>query len=323
MAPLRILVTGAGGFVGKALTAHFQTAFPGAHLIGLLKDKPASSTIHSRQIEMHGLNLVSGDLSGLFAATKPDVVVHLAAISSVQQSLGAGGETFEENLQSGLRLIKAMANAAPDAALVFASSGEVYGRSFLTSPIATEQTAIAPNNPYARSKAALEFAIEDMFAPKGRAVALRLFNHFGPGQDDRFVIASFAAQLRAIAGGAKPTIRVGNLEAERDFLPIKDVLAAYVAAVNLAVAAKTGSFDVFNIASGEPRRIASALEDLIRLSGLNVAVEQDPSRMRPSEIKQAAGDATKFSIATDWRPQASWDDALAELTVATDNPAAA
>ncbi len=309
MKPLRILITGAGGFVGRALVTRLKTDLPNVELTGLYRERVSPKG----QITCHIIDLARDNIEGVLTTAKPDVVVHLAAISSVQQSLGSGGATFEENLEAGLRLIRAMANVAPEAALVFASSGEVYGRSFLTSPVATEATPISPNNPYARSKAALEFAIEDMFATKGRAIVLRLFNHFGQGQDERFVIASFAAQLREIAGGASPIIRVGNLEAERDFLPVADVLAAYSAAIKHIVASKNASFELFNIASGKPRAIASVLDDLIRLSGLDVTIEQDPSRMRPSEITLAAGDAQKFSDITGWQADASWDEALAEL----------
>jgi GDP-4-dehydro-6-deoxy-D-mannose reductase len=313
MAALRILITGAGGFVGKALISQLQTDFSGVEITGFYRDHTSAMFVSTPFFKAQIVDLVSADLAGVLATAKPDVVIHLAAMSSVQQSLGAGGLTFEENLTAGLRLIKAMTAAAPEAALVFASSGEVYGRSFLTSPVATETTPISPNNAYARSKAALEFAIEDMFAPNGRAIVLRLFNHFGPGQDERFVLGTFAAQLRKIAAGAVPTIRVGNLEAARDFLPVADVLRAYSAAVKQVLSAKTGSFDVFNIASAQPRRIASVLDDLIRLSKLAVTVEQDPARMRPSEIGIAAGNANKFSSTTNWEPTASWDDALTEL----------
>jgi GDP-4-dehydro-6-deoxy-D-mannose reductase len=313
MGPQRILITGAGGFVGKALVSQLHRDFPSVEITGLYRDSASAVPVPIPLLKAQIVDLVSGDIAGVLKTAKPDVVIHLAAMSSVQQSLGAGGVTFSENLTAGLRLIEAMEKVAPEAVLVFASSGEVYGRSFLTSPLVKESTPIFPNNAYARSKAALEFAIEDMFAPKGRAIVLRLFNHFGHGQDERFVLGTFAAQLRKIAAGAAPTIRVGNLEAARDFLPVADVLRAYSAAVRRALTAKTGAFEVFNIASGKPRRIASVLDDLIRLSKLAVTVEQDPARMRPSEIEAAAGDASKFSEATKWQPTASWDEALMEL----------
>jgi GDP-4-dehydro-6-deoxy-D-mannose reductase len=313
MAPQRILITGAGGFVGRALVSQLQIEFPGVEITGLYRDISSVVPMSTPHLKTQIVDLVSGDIAGALKMARPNVVIHLAAMSSVQQSLGSGGVTFEENLNAGLRLMKAVSEVAPDAALVFASSGEVYGRSFLTAPVATETTPISPNNAYARSKAALEFAIEDMFAPKGRAIVLRLFNHFGQGQDERFVLGTFAAQLRKIAAGAAPTIHVGNLEAARDFLPVADVLQAYSAAVNRALRAKTGTYEVFNIASSKPRRIASVLDDLIRLSKLTVSIEQDPTRMRPSEIGVAAGDAQKFSEATGWRPKASWDNSLMEL----------
>jgi GDP-4-dehydro-6-deoxy-D-mannose reductase len=311
--PERILVTGAAGFVGKPLVSKLEAAFPQSSIYAIQRSELMPVTSAPSRISYVKADLFRDDLEALFQSLRPDVVIHLAAISSVHQSLGSGGTAFEENLIGGVRLIRAMRKNTPRAALVFASSGEVYGRSFLTTPMADELTPIFPNNPYARSKAALEFAIQDMFCDGGRAIILRLFNHFGPGQDERFVIASFASQLRAIAMGAAPTIRVGNLEAKRDFLPVADVLDAYVAATNQVFSNDASSCEIYNVASGKPRTIASVLDDLITASGLTVNVEEDATRMRPSEVTMAAGDARRFTERFGWTPKAAWESSLSSL----------
>ena len=314
MEPARILLTGAGGFVGRLLIPVLSQAFPSAHVTALLREAPLNgSSAVSTGVTYKKFDLLSDDMSALVSETAPDVVVHLAAISSVQQSLGTGGTAFDENLTAGLMLIRALNEQAPNAAVVYASSGEVYGRSFLNAPIANELTPVFPNNPYARSKLALEYAFQDMFCGKGRAVALRLFNHFGVGQDERFALASFAAQCRAVKAGLQTSIRVGNLAAKRDFLPVADILPAYISAIKYVLASANGSFDVFNIASGVPRSIESVLADLIKFSGISVKTEEDASRMRPAEIEIAAGNSHKFTDATAWQPQANWDDALRAL----------
>jgi GDP-4-dehydro-6-deoxy-D-mannose reductase len=316
MQPERILVTGAGGFVGRLLIPVLGAEFPNAKIIGLLRDASESSTaVSAKNIRFKAVDLVDGDLRETIRDAKPDVVLHLAAISSVQQSLGAGGSSFRENVTAGLRLLEALHAHAPEAALVFASSGEVYGRAFLSTPIASEATPIFPNNPYARSKAVLEFAVQDMLNPKGKAVCLRLFNHFGRSQDDRFVVATFASQLRAARQAKQKIIKVGNLQAKRDFLPVADVLDAYVAAIKWITRQHSGSFDLFNVASGNPRSIQSVLDDLIRLSGMNVEIVQDAARMRPSEIETAAGNSAKFTNATEWQSVADWDAALTSMLV--------
>jgi GDP-4-dehydro-6-deoxy-D-mannose reductase len=301
-----ILITGAEGFVGRSLASRMALAFPGAVIAGTCRSGDPVAEV----TQTVPLDLTTGDIGAVVAALKPDLIVHLAARSSVAQSLGAGDVTFYDNVEASLRLADALRRHAPGKPLIFASSGEVYGASFNRQCPVDEATAPQPQNPYARSKLAGEFAFADMLSGVSPVMALRLFNHFGPAQDTRFVVAAFAAQIRAIrAGTMPPVIKVGNLDAVRDFLPLEDVLEAYVAAARVMQNATPG-FGLFNIASGHGRRIASILDDLIAVSGVSARVEIDPARLRPSEIPTAIGDARAFRAATDWAPSTPWDLAL-------------
>lgn len=306
-----ILVTGAEGFAGRRLITALADARPAARIVGTTRGGEAVAGCHTTLT----LDLTCGDIAAVLKALKPTLVFHLAARSSVAQSFGESHLTFADNVTACLRLAAALRSERPGTPLVFASSGEVYGAAFRREAPIRETTPPEPQNAYARSKLAGEFAFADILAPVSPVIALRLFNHFGPGQDERFVIPSFAAQLRAIASGRqKPVIKVGNLDAVRDFLPLSDVLGAYLAAAGLAEQSGPG-WRTYNVGSGKGRSIRSILDDLVRLSRLEVVIEVDPERLRPSDIPQAIADTAVFRSATGWQPVADWDAALAALVV--------
>lgn len=306
-----ILVTGAEGFAGRRLVAALAGAMPTARIVGTTRGGEAVPGCHA----VPTLDLTRGDITAALRAERPALVFHLAARSSVAQSFGQSHLTFTDNVTACLRLAEALRETMPGTPLVFASSGEVYGAAFRREAPIRETTPPEPQNAYARSKLVGEFAFADILAPVSPVICLRLFNHFGPGQDERFVIPSFAAQLRAIAAGRQaPVIKVGNLDAVRDFLPVADVLAAYLAAAGLAQQSEP-ALRTYNIGSGAGRSIRSILEHLVRLSGLKVSIDVDPDRLRPSDIPQAIADSAAFCAATGWQPAADWDAALTDLLV--------
>jgi GDP-4-dehydro-6-deoxy-D-mannose reductase len=308
--PQSILVTGGSGFVGSQLITLLAETYPDAQITatGLTETPPSLGHIKGVRI-----NLSSGDVATLLAKIKPDVVVHLAARSSVQQAIGAAGLTFHDNLMGSLRLIDAIKTKAPDCLLVHASTGEVYGSAFPADAAASERNPLSPTNAYSHSKLAIEFAIQDILSDSHTSIILRPFNHFGPGQDERFVVASFAAQLARIERGlVPPVIKVGNLEAKRDFMDVRDMLAAYVAAIDLGFGGNKGS-QLYNVCSGSGRAIRSVLDDLLAASSVRPQVQLDPSRMRPSDIPNAVGDASAFHAATGWQPITPWQTSITRV----------
>jgi Nucleoside-diphosphate-sugar epimerases len=195
---------------------------------------------------------------------------------------------------------------------LFVSSSEVYGEFFKAAELTAESADCKPMNPYAASKRAAELAIEQYFRQGLAGAIARPFNHIGAGQSPEFVSASFARQIAAIeAGKQKPILQVGNLDAQRDFLDVRDVCNAYVALLEL----KTVDIEdrIFNIASGQPRRIDDVLKLLLQQSSQEIAVELDPERMRPSDIPLAAGDCTRIHSLTGWQPSYDLSNTLAEL----------
>ncbi|GJD54267.1 NAD-dependent epimerase/dehydratase family protein [Methylobacterium dankookense] len=309
-APRRILVTGAAGFVGRHVMAALQAdADPGVALLGV--GRCAADALPGTAFQPLEL-MDRAAVRARLAAFAPTHILHLAALSSVGQAAQATAETWQVNVGGLLNLAEAVASEVPGATFVFASSGEVYGRAFLSGEALDETAAPQPTNSYARSKWAGEQALQDILGSgPGRLIVLRPFNHTGPSQDERFVVSSFAGQIARIeAGLVPPQLAVGNLSARREFLDVRDVVSAYRAVLT---ADDVPSGTVLNVASGEPRTIASVLEDLRRLATVPFEVSVAPERLRPFEIAVAAGDARRLHAATGWAPVIPWADTLAGI----------
>lgn len=301
----RILVTGASGFVGKALLARLRAAYPRAHFLGTTFSEDAAADGDLARLDLLSADSVASVVSGF----RPTTVIHLAAQSSVQGAFGSPRQVWATNVEGVLRLVDALRTVSPEALLVFAGSGEAYGRSFLSGEALTEDAPLAPENPYARSKAAAELALRDLWGDAGRLVILRMFNHLGPGQDERFVAASFAAQVaRAEAGRGPSAIKVGDLSAERDFGDIRDLVEAYVGVLDHAESFEPRS--VFNLCSGATRPVREIADLLVDLARVPISFEVDAARVRPQAVQRAAGSHAALTAATGWRPNTPFKDTI-------------
>lgn len=307
---MTVLVTGASGFVGGRLARRLRQAMPGEGLV--LWGHGSEDELVRQGAVWRTVDITDrAAVDGAIAEDRPTKIVHLAALSSVGQAQQAAAETYDANLNGTSAIAVSLARYVPGASLVFASTGEVYGAAFRDG-IVTEETPPRPMNAYARSKLACEFVLHDTLAPVCPVIALRLLNHTGPGQDERFVVPSFAAQIARIEkGSVPPNLSVGNLEAERDFLDVDDVIDAYLKALDLAGSAS--GFEVFNIASGQPRAISSILDALTAMSTARFSIAQDPARLRASDIPRTVCDASAFSARTGWAPSRAFDATLASV----------
>lgn len=284
-------------------------AGPSDRIVGIGRSRSANLP---RGVMFQSLDLLdTSAVSEFMAVYQPTEILHLAAIASVQQSENAPGETWRVNLVGLLNLAEAVIRFASDATLFFVSSGEVYGRAFLAGHPLTEEVEPDPQGSYACSKWFGETILSDVLKD-GRFIVLRPFNHIGPGQDERFVVPSFAGQIARIeAGLVPPVLEVGNLDAARDFLPVDDVVRAYASLLALGPQIESGT--VFNVASGHPRSIASVLADMRRHARAPFEIRIAADRVRPSEIPVAAGDASRLSALTGWVPRVDWDTTLADI----------
>jgi len=295
----RILLTGASGFVGGYLAPRLAQAFPEARR--WLTTRPDS------QFALAGWEPIAVDstdpqsIDACIRGAAPDLVVHLAAQSSVAAGIASGERTWRTNFGFSFELASACARAAPDATFFFVSSSEVYGKSFNLGMV-DETTPLRPVNAYARSKAAVETTLFDVLSPGNHAIIARPFNHTGPGQDRRFAIPSFLAQIAQLEQReGEGRIEVGNVDVERDFLDVRDVCDAYLALLRLP--RNPGWVDIYNVASGHAHKLSEILEIMRSLSRRNFLIEISPKLLRPADVPVANGLNAKLANATDWRPR--------------------
>ena len=299
------LVTGAGGFVGRYLVRTLAARFTSMQITCL-----EHSIAGASPFSMTGDLTDRAATSRLVEALRPDLVLHLAAQSSVGASSNAGGSTWAANAAGSIFLAEAIAKYASGATILNVSSSEVYGLSFLDGA-ASETTPLRPVSVYARSKAAAEAAFTDILPSETRLITVRPFNHTGPGQDERFVVPAFAAQIARIERGDQaPMISVGNLDAERELIDVRDVIEAYVLLIMKSPELPARS--VFNIARGQAVRIRDILEKLVNMSRVPLEVVMDPARLRASDIPCAIGDARKLMEQVGWKPRISVEQTLLE-----------
>jgi GDP-4-dehydro-6-deoxy-D-mannose reductase len=295
-----ILVTGAGGFVGRHLLAALGAAFPEARVIGAGIPGEAEYTLDVTN---------RGEVFTAFRDLQPDVCIHLAGIAAIGAARHDPVQAWSVNLHGALNVADAILTNAPHCRMIFASSAECYGGSFRSGRKLDESAPLAPMNLYAATKAAADLALGALASAGLLLLRLRLFNHTGPGQREDFVVPAFCGQIAKIeAGQVPPEILVGALTPERDFLDIRDVCAAYVASVVHFDSIPNNQ--IINIASGNAVRIGAILDRLISKASRDIIIRQDPARLRPVEIAHAAGDATRAAEVLGWRPMYSLEDTL-------------
>ncbi|HET6172417.1 MAG TPA: GDP-mannose 4,6-dehydratase [Gaiellales bacterium] len=283
----RVLITGADGFVGRHLRSGLEDR--GIETVALAAD-------------VRDADAMADEIASVGA----DAVAHLAALTSVADAWGREREVWEVNVLGTLNVVLAVAEHTPEARLLVTSSSEVYGRISEDEGPVGEDRAIAPTSPYGRSKAAAELACarEDI-----DFVIVRPFPHTGPGQTDTFAIPSFATQIARIeAGLAFPAIKVGNLEARRDYCDVRCVVEAYIRLLE-----RRGEPRVFNVATGTAHSLRSVLDRMLTQATAEIAVEIDPSRLREADIPLLVGSPRRLTETTGWRPTRSLDETLADV----------
>ncbi len=306
----RILVTGAYGFVGLHLVAQLRRQFGEGLAVYLTSKTPETHPVYGRfdALDVTDEPAVNSAVARFF----PTHIIHLAGLAAVPTATAHANLAWQVHLNGTLNVANAILAHAPRCVLLNVGSGQVYGESARMGLLLDETALLAPTNSYEVTKAAADLAVGSLTAQGLRCVRLRPFNHTGPGQSEDFVLPSFAMQIARIEAGLQPPVmRVGNLEAERDFLDVRDVTNAYVLAVDKSAVLPPGI--VLNIASGNPRRIHDLLDHLLALSRVPITVEPDTARMRPSDTRRFVGDAGLAHRLLGWFPLHTIEATLADV----------
>lgn len=301
--PGPVLITGATGFAG----GHLIESLAGSHrLVGWGRSTPRPELAHL--VESQTVDLLDREqVRQAIASLKPATIFHLAGAPQVAESWRDTTKPLAGNVLATAHLLDAVRRAGLACRVVVTGSAAVYAPS--DTPI-KEGGSLAPGNPYALSKLAQEQLAMRAFADDGLDVVMvRPFNHTGPRQPPAFVAPSMARQIALIEkGDVEPVIRVGNLDARRDFTDVRDVVRAYT---SLAAAGKTG--EIYNVGSGVGRSIQSLLDALRSRARVEVRVEVDPERLRPAETSALVADTTKLRERTGWHPEISFESMLDDL----------
>jgi GDP-4-dehydro-6-deoxy-D-mannose reductase len=308
---VRVLVTGAGGFVASHLVDYLAAEHPGALVFGterpgtVIPGGPGGS-VTAIEADLHD----PGAVERVVEEAAPDRIIHLAGQSSVQRSWAAPGETLQTNVLGLVNLLDAVRRRGLAPTVLVVGSAEEYGPVRPSEIPLTEASPLRPSSPYAVSKVA-QGALALLYGPAGgmRIVLTRTFPHTGPGRGEVFAESSFARQIAEIEAGARPPVlSVGNLDAVRDYTDVRDVVRAYGALLE-----KGEGGVAYNVCSGTGLPVREVLDILLAGSGARVEVRVDPERLRPSDIPILIGDPGRLRAATGWEPRIPLERTLGDL----------
>ena len=331
---MRVLVTGVTGMAGSHL-AEYLLAQEDLEVYGIYRWRSRvdnlddlkkagkvniitgglESMLHDRT-DPTRLNLIEADITDSFSikwvvgAVKPDRVFHLAAQSYVHASWGAPAETLHTNIIGEVNLLEAVRSAQIDPIIQIAGSSEEYGLVLPDELPVRETNHLRPLSPYGVSKVTQEMLAYQYYMSYGlKSIVTRAFNHEGPRRGEVFVTSNFAKQIAEVEKGLKPpVIYVGDLSSVRDWSDVRDVIRAYWLATE-----KGHPGEVYNIGSGVGREVQEMLDILLSMSNVEIRIETDHARLRPSDVKVLVCDCTRFRTLTGWEPEITFQQTMQDL----------
>jgi len=339
---VRVLITGVAGFAGSHL-AEYCLTLPDVETYGLYRHRTnlenlqdlrragklnfigenssVSSVAQMTQLieqrrDPGKVNMVEGDMIDAFsmerviAGVRPDRIFHLAAQSYVPGSWNAPAATMQINVLGEINIFEAMRKTDVDARIQIACSSEQYGMVHPEEAPIAETNPLRPLSPYAVSKIAQENLAYQYHQSFGlKTVVTRGFNHEGPRRGHVFVTSGRAMQIAEIERGLKPpVIYVGDMSSVRDWTDVRDMVRGYWLALE-----KGTLGEVYNIGSGVGRTVGEMQDLLLSMTSHKIAVEVDPARLRPSDVKLLVADASKFRAATGWAPQVPFEQTMRDM----------
>ena len=309
---MRVLVTGVSGFVGGHLVEHL--AAEGDLIVGLSTSGcwPRELAHLEKLARIEPFNLLGQSetaLGDLVSRKQPEVIYHLAAQSNPQESISDPHRTWNLNLVGSLKLLEAVRCSGQKPRVVLVSSGVCYGNPEAKFIPVNENCPLRPNNPYAASKAAVDLLGVQHYLTHGtETIIVRPFNHAGPRQSARYVLASLALHVAEVEQGQRTHVEVGNLDIIRDFIDVRDVVRAYR---QLAYSGQPG--EIYNLGSGQGTKIANAFQYLCSQARKEIPIRVDNARLRPVDQPLLIADTSKLRNAVKWEPRYTIEHTLSDM----------
>jgi len=311
---VRAFVTGISGFVGGHLAEHLLASgdeASGASASGRFPDDLPEAV---RRLPIQPMDLATIEqaaLADLLRRERPEAIYHLAAQSNPRASFDDPRGTWALNLGGTLNLLTAVkaAGLSPSPRVVIVGSGVCYGAPAPEFIPVSESCPLRPNNPYSASKAAADLlGVQTHLSDGLNVVMVRPFNHAGPRQSPRYVLATLARQVAEVEAGRKDAVEVGDLNVVRDYTDVRDVVRAYRL---LALRGKAG--EIYNLGSGRGLKLTDALNLLRASATCPITVRIDPARVRPVDLPYLVADASKLKSAVGWEPEVPIEQTLADM----------
>lgn len=305
---MSILITGTNGMAGRhAVNFYLENTSHQVHCLDIVHRDPVK---HERA-HYYDLDMLSfEDLRSVVKRAHARKVLHLAGLSSVRDSIEDPLPALEINIMSSSYLLESLRLENPTAKVLMVSSSEVYGPPVGEDVRKTEESPVRPQTPYAASKAAIELITFQYFKAYGlKTLVARPFNHTGPGQGENFVLPGFAKRLNEVRLNHRESIiYMGNIEVERDFLDVRDVVNAYHLLLE-----KGRPGEAYNICSGLTQPLRWVLEEMMRVAGVEVEIRSDGRLERKVDIPILAGNNAKVVRETGWKPEIPLEETLKAL----------
>jgi GDP-4-dehydro-6-deoxy-D-mannose reductase len=336
---VRVLITGITGMAGSFLAEYLADSYPDVEVFGTFRWRSKLDNLQDlrlrgrlnvldegqritdqaslrRFVKPGQITVIDCELQdasavrGVIRAVQPDRIFHLAAQSFVPTSWTAPAATLSNNIISEVNLFEAVREAKLDPVIHIAGSSEEYGKVYEDEAPIAETNPLRPLSPYAVSKVAQETLAIQYFRSYGmRCIVTRGFNHTGPRRGQVFATSSFAKQIAQIeAGFQDPVLHGGDLDSRRDWTDTRDMVRAYWLATE-----RCEPGEVYNVGRGSCMRVGDMLDILLSHTSADITVEQDPSRMRPSDVRLLWANVDKFKAATDWEPVIPFEQTMRDL----------
>jgi GDP-4-dehydro-6-deoxy-D-mannose reductase len=281
------------------------TGFVGRHLAHQLSDR-YTVTVTGREHDIRN----SDRILNLVSRSTPDIVVNLAAITTVSESFERPRETYDIGFYGLFNLLTALRSCEFTGRFLHVSSSEVYGFPKSGELPLTESAPLRPMSPYSVAKAAGEMLCHQ-WAQAGNfdVLVVRPFTHIGPGQSDRFAVAKFAREIAGIMTGHRPpVVKVGSLRATRDLTDVRDMVRGYDLILQQGQHGK-----ICNVCTGCETVMRDVLDELIHLSGKDIAVAEEQTLFRKAEQQRLCGSYAALNADTGWTPRTPLNRTLSDV----------